>query len=44
MLFLKEIRYRKFNFFLGVAGMVAAVAIVVLFFGTVNSSNPYCGI
>ena len=32
MLFLKEIKYRKFNFLLGVTGMVAAVAIVVLFF------------
>lgn len=32
MLFLKEIRYRKFNFLLGVVGMVVAVAIVVLFF------------
>lgn len=32
MLFLKEIKYRKFNFILGVIGMVAAVAVVVLFF------------
>ncbi len=32
MLFLKEIKYRKTNFLLGVVGMVAAVAIVVLFF------------
>ena len=32
MLFLKEIKYRKLNFLLGVIGMIAAVAIVVLFF------------
>ncbi len=32
MLFLKEIKYRKTNFILGVIGMVAAVTIVVLFF------------
>jgi ABC-type lipoprotein release transport system permease subunit len=32
MLFLKEIRYRKLNFILGVIGMVAAVSVVVLFF------------
>uniref|UniRef100_UPI0032180A2B ABC transporter permease n=1 Tax=uncultured Draconibacterium sp. TaxID=1573823 RepID=UPI0032180A2B len=32
MLFLKEINYRKTNFLLGLVGMVAAVAIVVMFF------------
>lgn len=32
MLFLKEIKHRKFNFLLGVVGMVVAVAIVILFF------------
>lgn len=32
MLFIKEINYRKTNFLLGVIGMIAAVAIVVLFF------------
>jgi putative ABC transport system permease protein len=32
MLFLKEIKYRKTNFILGVIGMVAAVSIVILFF------------
>jgi putative ABC transport system permease protein len=40
MLFLKEIKYRKFSFLLGLTGMVAAVSIVVLFFMmTVASQN-----
>jgi putative ABC transport system permease protein len=39
MLFLKEIRYRKFNFILGVVGMVVAVAIVVLFFMMTTASQ-----
>jgi putative ABC transport system permease protein len=39
MFFLKEIRYRKFNFLLGVVGMVIAVAIVVLFFMMTTASQ-----
>jgi ABC-type lipoprotein release transport system permease subunit len=31
MIFLKEIRYRKWNFLLGVLGMITAVAVVVFF-------------
>lgn len=39
MLFLKEIAYRKFNFILAVLGMIAAVAIVVLFFMMTTASQ-----
>ena len=39
MLFLKEIKYRKFNFILGVIGMIAAVTIVVLFFMMTSASQ-----
>ena len=39
MFFLKEIRYRKLNFLLGVVGMVTAVAIVVLFFMMTDASQ-----
>ena len=39
MLFLKEILYRKFNFLLGALGMVAAVALVVLFVTMTKASQ-----
>ena len=40
MIFLKEIRYRKLNFILGLTGVTAAVALVVVFYTmTIASQN-----
>jgi len=39
MLFLKEIKYRKWNFLLGVLGMITAVAVVVFFIVMTKASQ-----